>query len=194
LAPFIEEEKQVTLSIIMIAFALAMDAFAVSVSSGFCIKKLHIKHALKISLSFGLFQAIMPVIGWFAGFKLKEFIQGVDHWIAFILLFIIGCKMIWESRGFPGDEKDCEEIGNSQLFILSIATSLDALAVGITLPFLNISIITAPLIIGMITFILCFVGIYLGNRFGHLFEKKMEVAGGIVLILIGLKILLQGLI
>ena len=182
-----------TLSIIVIAFALSLDAFAVSVSSGFCIKQLHIRHALKISLSFGLFQAIMPIIGWLAGFRLKQFIEGVDHWIAFSLLFIIGCKMIWESRRFPENEEKCKDIGNSQLFILSIATSLDALAVGITLPFLNISIVTAPLIIGMITFVLCFVGIYLGNRFGHLFEKKIEAAGGIVLILIGVKILLEGL-
>lgn len=182
-----------TLSIIMIAFALSMDAFAVSVSRGFCIKQLHIKHALKISLSFGLFQAIMPIIGWLAGFSLKDLIHGVDHWIAFFLLFIIGCKMIWESRSLPEDEENCKEIRNFQLFILSIATSLDALAVGITLPFLNISIITAPLIIGMITFVLCFAGIYLGNRFGHLFEKKMEVVGGVVLILIGIKILLEGI-
>lgn len=169
-----------------------MDAFAVSVSCGFCMKQLHTRHALRISLSFGLFQAVMPVFGWLAGSGMKQLIQGVDHWIAFIILSIIGCKMIWESRSLNPDSEKCRVIGNYRLLVLSVATSIDALAVGVTLPFLQVSIVTAPLIIGLVTFLLCYIGIYLGNRFGHLFESKMEVIGGIVLILIGLKILLQG--
>ncbi|MBN1901893.1 manganese efflux pump [Candidatus Sumerlaeota bacterium] len=181
-----------TLRIFIIAFALALDAFAVSVSCGFCMKQLHVRHALRISLSFGFFQALMPVIGWLAGFGMKQFIQGVDHWIAFILLAIIGGKMIWESKSLNPHKNKREVIGNSRLFMLSIATSLDALAVGIILPFLQVSIIAAPVIIGIVTFSLCYSGIYLGNRFGHLFENKMEIIGGIVLILIGVEILIKG--
>jgi len=181
-----------TFHLVLIAFGLAMDAFAVSVSSGFCIKRLRVRHALKISLSFGMFQALMPLLGWLAGFELKQVIGGVDHWIAFVLLFLIGCKMIWESRSLEPDEKKCEIMGNSRLLFLSVATSIDALTVGVTLPFLNVSLITAPLIIGIVTFILSYAGVYLGNRFGHLLESRMEMVGGIILILIGFKILLEG--
>ena len=183
-----------TLSIVVIAFALAMDAFAVSVSSGFCIKKLHLRHALRIALSFGIFQAVMPLIGWFLGHNLKRYIEGVDHWIAFVLLFFIGAKMSWESRKLPSEKEECKILGNTQLLVLSVATSMDALAVGITLPFLNVSLITAPIIIGLITFSLSFAGTYMGNRFGHIFESKMEVIGGLILIAIGIKILLEGVL
>ncbi|HOE63371.1 MAG TPA: manganese efflux pump MntP family protein [Candidatus Sumerlaeota bacterium] len=184
-----------TLSIVIIAFALSLDAFAVSVTNGICIKRLHIRHALRVALSFGIFQAVMPMVGWLAGFGVKSFMDGVDHWIAFGLLTAIGIKMIWESRRLD-TEKVCPpdpELGNMQLFMLSIATSIDALAVGLTLPLLSVSIFMPALIIGGITFAVCLFGVYAGNRLGHILESKIEIVGGLILIGIGLKILLEHL-
>lgn len=181
-----------TVTVLFIAFGLAMDAFAVSVTSGFTIKYLRINHALRLAAFFGSFQAIMPVIGWLAGFSLRDFISGIDHWIAFGLLSIIGIKMIFESTKLKPDRK-IDPLNVYVLLILSIATSIDALAIGLTLSILNISIVTPALIIGIITFLLSFIGVYIGDRFGHFFENKIEVVGGLILIGIGIKILIEHL-
>ncbi|MHC4187377.1 MAG: manganese efflux pump MntP [Planctomycetota bacterium] len=152
------------LTIILIAIGLAMDAFAVSIVDGSAYKRLHVKHAFRIAFLFGLFQALMPLVGSLAGLTLKEYI-----------------------------ETDARPANGVVLLVLSIATSIDALAVGITLPLLNVSLILAVTIIGLITFIISYVGVYIGQKFGHFFESKIEIIGGIVLILIGFKILFEHL-
>ena len=180
--------------IIFIAFGLAMDAFAVSITSGITIKHLKINNALKIALFFGSFQAFMPLIGWLAGLSLRDFISGVDHWIAFGLLSFVGCKMIYESIKLESGEKKIKPLNAYILVMLSIATSIDALAVGVSFAFLKISIATPVIVIGAVTFLLSFLGVFIGNRFGHFFEKKIEVVGGLVLIGIGIKILIEHLV
>ena len=182
------------ITIIAIAFGLAMDAFAVSITSGITIKRLKINHALRIALFFGLFQAIMPLVGWLAGLSLRGFIAEIDHWIAFGLLSFIGCKMIYESIAVQSKEKQINPLNIYVLLMLSVATSIDALAVGVSFAFLKISIVTPVIVIGAITFILSFFGVFVGNRIGHFFENKIEIAGGLILIGIGIKILLEHLI
>ena len=171
-----------------------MDAFAVSITSGITIKRLKINHALRIALFFGLFQAIMPLVGWLAGLSLRGFIAEIDHWIAFGLLSFIGCKMIYESIAVQSKEKQINPLNIYVLLMLSVATSIDALAVGVSFAFLKISIVTPVIVIGAITFILSFFGVFVGNRIGHFFENKIEIAGGLILIGIGIKILLEHLI
>lgn len=180
------------ITILFVALGLAMDAFAVSVTSGFTIKYLRIQHALRLAAFFGLFQAIMPVVGWLAGIGLRDIISGIDHWIAFGLLSMIGFKMIFESTRMKPDKK-LDPLNIYVILILSIATSIDALAVGLTLSILDISIINPAIIIGVITFLLSFIGVYVGDRFGHFFENKIEVVGGMILIGIGIKILIEHL-
>lgn len=182
------------ITILLISFGLAMDAFAVAIANGFSIKKLKINHALRIALFFGLFQAFMPVIGWSLGLGFRDLISEVDHWIAFGLLSIIGIKMIIESRELREEEKETRTLSLYALLFLSVATSIDALAVGFSLSLLNVSIITPAIIIGIVTFLLSFSGVFIGNRFGHFLESKIEVAGGLILILIGLKILVEHLV
>ena len=182
------------MSIVIIAVGLAMDAFAVSITSGITIKRLHINHALKIALFFGLFQAIMPIIGWLAGLSLRDYISAIDHWIAFGLLSFIGCKMIYESITVQSSKKEINPLNVYVLLVLSIATSIDALAVGISFAFLKVSIVTPVIIIGTVTFLLSYLGVYIGDRIGHFFENKIEIAGGILLIGIGIKILVEGLV
>jgi manganese efflux pump family protein len=186
------------LYIIGVAIGLSMDAFAVSVNNGFLIKELKVRHSLRIAFSFGLFQAVMPVIGWFGGVFLLSFIRKVDHWIAFLLLAGIGIKMIVEAViEKKEDGKECETktcLHFPTLMLMSLATSIDALAVGLSFGVLNMPLIVPVTIIGIITFLICLVGIYLGNRIGHLFENKLEIAGGVILILLGLKILLEHLL
>jgi putative Mn2+ efflux pump MntP len=181
------------ISITFIAFGLAMDAFAVSITSGLTIKHLRINHALKIAIFFGSFQSIMPLIGWSAGLGFRNYISGIDHWIAFGLLGIVGCKMIYESSKMGANNKKIDPLNVYVLLMLSIATSIDALAVGLSLSFLNLSIILPAVIIGMITFLLSIFGVYFGNRFGHYFEKKIEIIGGLILIGIGIRILISHL-
>lgn len=181
------------LSIVFIALGLAMDAFAVSITSGITITKMKIRSAFTIALFFGLFQAIMPVIGWLSGIALKDLISGLDHWIAFGLLSVIGVKMIYESFKLKSDREGIDPLNISVLFMLSIATSIDALAVGVSLSFLDVAIALPAIIIGIITFILSFIGVYVGGSLGHFFEKKIEIAGGAVLIGIGIKILVEHL-
>lgn len=179
--------------IIFIAFGLAMDAFAVSITSGLTIKHLRINNALKIAMFFGSFQAIMPLIGWSAGLGFRDFISGVDHWVTFGLLSIVGCKMIYESSKMGSNEKKIDPLNVYVLFVLSIATSIDALAVGLSLSFLNVPIAFPAIIIGVVAFLLSLVGVYIGNRIGHFFERKIEIIGGVILIGIGIKILIEHL-
>ena len=179
------------LTILLIAVGLAMDAFAVSITSGFTIQKLHIRHALRIAFLFGLFQAVMPVLGWLLGSSMYRLIVHIDHWIAFGLLSFIGIKMIVES--FQLDVEKTSPLKTGVLFILAVATSIDALAVGVTFAVLDTAIFTPVVIIGVVTFVMSFCGIYIGEKFGHFFEKKIEIFGGLILIGIGVKILIEHL-
>ncbi len=178
------------ITITFVAFGLAMDAFAVSITSGITIRYLKIDQALRIALFFGSFQAIMPVIGWLAGLSLRDFISDIDHWIAFGLLSFIGCKMIYEAFRMEADQKGLNPLNVYVLLMLSIATSIDALAVGVSFAFLRISIITPVLVIGIVTFLLSYLGTFIGNRLGHFFERKIQILGGFILISIGVKILI----
>ena len=177
----------------MIAVGLAMDAFAVSLSNGMAIPNLRLRDALKFGFFFGLFQALMPLIGWAAGHLFSSYITAFDHWIAFALLGYIGAKMIYDViRG--GDEEAQGSTQFSILIVLAVATSIDALAVGISLAMAgNVNILTAVLLIGVITFTLSAAGVKIGNVFGSRFEKKAQTAGGVILVLLGLKILLEHL-
>ena len=179
------------ITIFLIALGLSMDAVAVAVSLGLTIKSLKIHNGFIIGIFFGVFQAIMPVVGWAAGRELKEFIMGVDHWIAFGLLTIIGMKMIYEALRAKEMEDEVKTLGMHLLFMLSIATSIDALAIGVSFGMLNISIITPVLIIGGVTFILSFLAVGFGKHFGRFFRRRVEIFGGIILIGIGVKILLE---
>lgn len=181
------------ITILFIAFGLSMDAFAVSVTSGITTKNLKLSNILRIALFFGSFQAIMPLLGWLAGLSLRSFICGVDHWIAFGLLTFVGCKMIYESAKIKMIGKGNNPLDIYVLLILSVATSIDALAVGLSLSFLNIAILTPIIIIGIVTFVLSFIGTFIGKRLGSFFEHKIEIAGGVILIGIGLKILIEHL-
>ncbi len=182
-----------TATIFFIAIGLAMDAFAVAVASGFSVRRLRLNYALKIAFFFGFFQSAMPVIGWMVGYGFRDFISKIDHWIAFLLLTFIGIKMIYEAKVLKEEERELVSMNTYSLFLLSVATSIDAFAVGFSLSALNVSIINPALVIGGVTFLLSLSGVYAGNRFGHLFESKIETLGGIILICIGLKILLEHL-
>ncbi len=179
------------ITILGIAVGLSMDAFAVAVACGFSSRNVRVRDASRIAIYFGLFQAIMPILGWASGLCIKDVIQNLDHWIAFGLLSIIGGKMIYESFSLTEEQSAGCNVKTLKLLGLSVATSIDALAVGLSLSFLNIKIALPSLIIGAITFTLSFAGVFLGKRFGHLFEKKIEVLGGLILIGIGVKILLE---
>jgi len=181
------------LTIILIAVGLAMDAFAVSVVTGSVYQELRIKHALRMALFFGAFQAIMPIIGSLAGLGLKQYIAAYDHWIAFGLLAFVGGKMILEAFEIKSTGKNLDPSNLLILLTLSLATSIDALAVGFTLSLLVTSLTFAVSVIGVITFALSYVGVSVGKRFGHFFEAKIEVFGGLVLIGIGTKILIEHL-
>ena len=178
--------------IIIIAIGLAADAFAVSVSSGAIIEKLHLRHAMRIAVFFGFFQGLMPWIGWKAGNLASDLIRSIDHWLAFGILCFIGGKMIYESRKLEEEiERTINPLNIYVLFTLAIATSIDALAVGLTFSFLNVSIVEPVIVIGVVTFIFSLAGTYIGEFFGHIFEDKIELAGGIILIGIGTKILIE---
>jgi len=181
------------INVLLISLGLAMDAFAVSISNGMALKCFKKKIAFRVALFFGGFQAIMPVIGWAAGLSFRKYIESYDHWIAFVLLSFIGVKMIFESSGLEKNETSCNPENILFLFTMAVATSIDALAVGISFSCLRINIITPVIAIGLVTFVLSFSGVFLGNKFGSFFEKKMELLGGVILIGIGLKILLQHL-
>lgn len=177
--------------IVFIALGLAADAFAVSVSSGAIIEKLRLRHALRIAFFFGAFQAIMPWIGWKIGSLASDLIRAMDHWLAFVILSFIGGKMIYESFLLKEEEEAINPLNLYVLLSLAIATSIDALAVGVTFSFLDVSIYEPVLIIGAITFLVSLAGTYIGEFFGHIFENRIEMAGGIILIGIGGKILIE---
>lgn len=179
-------------TLVIIAIGLSADAFAVSVSSGISIKNVDWMNSLKIALFFGGFQAAMPLIGWAAGQQFSRYIIQYDHWIAFALLAFIGGKMIYET--WKNEEvEQANPLDNKVLLLLAVATSIDALAVGISFAFLKIAIIKSVLIIGLITFTLSFAGVHLGDKSGHYLKEYAGFAGGVVLIGIGVKILLEHL-
>ena len=186
------------IALIFTAFALSMDAFAVSITKGMTIKNLKKSTALKMALAFGVFQGAMPLLGWVLGISFESYIKSIDHWIAFILLGFIGFNMI---KGFFDDRKeenaselefsattDVDDLSNKEIIMLAVATSIDALAVGISFAFLNVSIIPAASIICIITFLVCVVGVFVGNKVGDIFNGYAELVGGIILILIGFNI------
>lgn len=185
------------IGIFLIGVGLSMDAFAVAITKGIPMKKLSIKNAVKIGGFFGFFQALMPLIGWLVGVRFSEYVQRFDHWIAFILLASIGGKMIYEAYK---KEDECavdvvseaeEALNYKELFLLAIATSIDALAVGVSFAFLQVEIIKSVILIGITTFAISYTGVVMGRRLGCLFQKKAEIFGGITLTLIGLKILFE---
>ena len=169
-----------------------MDAFAVSICKGLSMKKLDWKKAFIIALYFGAFQGLMPVIGYFLGATFSDLVTSIDHWIAFALLSIIGGNMIKESFD-DEEEKRNDNVDFKTMIVLAIATSIDALAVGITFAFLKTNIVLSVVLIGIITFVISLLGVNIGNKFGDKFQNKAELSGGIILILIGLKILLEHL-
>ena len=175
-------------SIFLTGFALSMDAFAVSVTKGMTLKKINLSIATKIAFLFGLFQGVMPLIGWLFGMNFELYIRSIDHWIAVFLLSFLGVKMIIEAIK-DDDNDDTTYLDNKELIILSIATSIDALAVGVTFAFLNIDIIPICISIGVITFLVCFIGVVIGKKIGSVFKNSAQIRGGIILILIGLNIL-----
>lgn len=183
--------------IFMIGVGLSMDAFAVAICKGLNMRKLDKVQTLVIAFFFGGFQALMPFVGWLLGKQFEAYITSFDHWIAFVLLAFIGGKMIWDV--FKGDDKDescCKEgakLDVKELFMLAIATSIDALAVGISFAFLQVNIVSAITLIGCTTFVISAAGVFIGHKFGSKYEDKASLAGGIILILIGLKILLEHL-
>lgn len=178
--------------ILLIGVGVAMDAFAVSVCKGLSMKKLDLKKAIIIALYFGVFQALMPTIGYFLGVTFQDLVTSIDHWIAFLLLSFIGGNMIKEA--FSDDCENCNDnVDFKTMVVLAIATSIDALAIGITFAFLKTNILLSVFIIGIVTFIISLIGVKIGNKFGSKYEKKAEIAGGIILILIGLKILVEHL-
>ena len=182
------------IEIILIAIGLSMDAFAVSITLGLSVKRPKLKEFLTPAIYFGFFQALMPLIGYFAGIYFAHKIQHVDHWVAFVLLGFIGGKMIKES--FTKEEKKTTKkpFQFKTMLLLAIATSIDALAVGITFAFFEINIFKAIIIIGLITFGISIIGIKIGNLFGTKFKSKAEFIGGVVLVLLGIKILIEHLI
>lgn len=180
-------------TIIVIAIGLAMDAFAVSIASGAAYKQLKIKHVFRIAVFFGAFQAFMPVVGWLCGLGARELISSYDHWVAFGLLTGIGAKMIYESFKIKQAEQQPDPMNILMLVSLSVATSIDALAVGITLSFLGNTIAAAAMVIGLVTFLMSYLGVYIGKTVGHIFENRIEAVGGLVLIGIGVRILLEHL-
>lgn len=179
------------LEIFIIAVGLSMDAFAVSICKGLSVQKLKPKHMLLVGVYFGGFQALMPLLGYLLGKQFEWLITSVDHWIAFGLLVLIGANMIKES--FDKSDEVNDSFSVKSMLLLAVATSIDALAVGVTFAFLDVQIVPSIAIIGTTTFVLSVIGIKVGNVFGAKFKSKAELAGGIVLVLMGIKILLEHL-
>lgn len=176
--------------ILMIGVGLSMDAFAVSICKGLSVGKIKLKHMLSAGLWFGGFQALMPLIGYLLGTSFEKYVSAVDHWIAFILLVLIGANMIKESRE---EEKQNDSFSFKTMLMLAVATSIDALAIGITFAFLQVNIVSSVIIIGITTFVFSVAGIKIGSIFGTKYKSKAEILGGLVLIGIGIKILLEHL-
>ncbi len=181
------------LELFLTAVGLSMDAFAVAITKGLSMRKMNWKHAVIIGLYFGIFQALMPLIGYLLGVNFTEYITAFDHWIAFLLLGVIGANMIRESFDRGEEEGADASIAFQVMILLALATSIDALAVGISFAFLKVNILAAIAFIGVITFLLSTFGVKIGNVFGVRYKSKAEFAGGLILILMGLKILLEHL-
>ncbi len=189
------------LEVLLIGIVLSLDAFAASMCRGLSMRKINYKHAVIIAFTFGFFQAAMPLIGWALGTQFESLIKNVDHWVAFGLLLLIGGKMIYDAvfakKEASETEKATDEKPNiniKELFLMAIATSIDALAMGVTFAIMDgLSIWWSVLIIGVVTFAICFIGVIIGHKFGNKFEKQATLIGGIVLVLIGIKILLEHL-
>lgn len=181
-----------TIEIILIGVGLAMDAFAVAVCKGLSIRNITIKKELIVGTYFGLFQGLMPLIGFLLGTTFQDIIIKIDHWVVFILLSIIGINMIKDSLSKESESIN-DKVDFKTMLPLAIATSIDALAVGITFAFLKVNIIIASSVIAITTLLLSIIGVKIGNTFGNKYEKKAEFIGGVILILIGLKILLEHL-
>lgn len=180
------------LTLLTLAVGLAMDAFAVSICKGLAMREKVLKKGIIVGLWFGGFQALMPTIGFFLGTQFKDQIISIDHWIAFVLLGLIGINMVKEALSNDEEQAD-DSIAVKEMFMLAVATSIDALAVGITFAFLNVHIVSASSMIGVCTFLISFVGVKIGNIFGTKYKSKAELAGGIILILLGFKILFEHL-
>ena len=178
--------------LLLIAIGLSMDAFSVSICKGLTTKKFSWRMALICGLWFGFFQALMPIIGYYLGAQFQELIEAYDHWIAFGLLFLIGANMIREAVWGKEEEQD-SSLGFKTMFLLAIATSIDALAVGVSFACIQVKLWSSVLIIGITTFLFSVLGVKIGNVFGSKYEKSASIVGGIILILIGLKILLEHL-
>ncbi|MBQ1453563.1 MAG: manganese efflux pump [Ruminococcus sp.] len=180
------------LELFVIAVGLSMDAFAVSICKGLSVRRLRPRHNLICGLYFGGFQALMPVIGWLLGRQFESLIKSIDHWIAFALLVLIGANMIREA--VKNEEENLNDSFSPKTMLpLAVATSIDALAVGVTFAFLDVSIVPAVSMIGATTFILSAVGVKIGNVFGAKYKSKAELVGGIVLVAMGIKILIEHL-
>lgn len=183
------------LTLIVIAIGLAMDAFAVSIGKGLSVQRIEPRHTMSVGLWFGGFQAFMPLVGYFLGVSFASLVQNIDHWIAFILLGIIGVNMIREATA--KDECECENVTSDfstrKMLLLAIATSIDALAVGVSFAFLGVNIWQAVTMIGVITMILSMIGLRIGNIFGCRYKSKAEIFGGCILLMMGCKILIEHL-
>lgn len=183
--------------LMLLAIAVSMDAFAVSICKGLAMKKVTVKEGLICGVWFGGFQALMPLIGFFLGVLFAKVIQTVDHWVAFALLVFIGFSMIKETfskKPDSGESENDADLSAKTMFVMAVATSIDALAVGISLAMIdNVNIVNAVFLIGVFTFVFCIIGVKIGNVFGGRFEKKAKIAGGIILILLGVKILIEHL-
>ena len=180
------------LTLLTLAVGLAMDAFAVSICKGLAMREKVLKKGIIVGLWFGGFQALMPTIGFFLGTQFKDQITSINHWIAFVLLGLIGINMVKEALSNDEEQAD-DSIAVKEMFMLAVATSIDALAVGITFAFLNVHIVSAASMIGVCTFLISFAGVKIGNIFGTKYKSKAELAGGIILILLGFKILFEHL-
>lgn len=180
------------ITIFLIAIGLSMDAFAVAICKGLAVREATVRNALIVGIWFGGFQALMPLVGYFLGVQFENSITSIDHWVAFILLTIIGANMIRESLS-KDEEKIDDSLRIKTMFILAVATSIDALAVGISFAFLDVDIILAVILIGVTTFIFSIFGMVIGNVFGAKYKSKAEFIGGAILIILGLKILFEHL-
>ncbi len=181
-------------SIFLIALSLSADCFAVSLAGCICLKKLSNIQVFRTALAFGIAQALMPLIGWLVGRAVTSFISGFDHWVVFGLLFVIGGRMIWEALHQNDAAKEADISRGLLLFSLAIATSIDALAVGLSFAFLQINIGSASLIIGVVAFLITILGFYLGRKAGRLLGERAKIAGGVILIGIGIRVLLSHLL
>lgn len=180
------------LELFVLSVGLAMDASAAAICKGACMRRFNVREAGLIAIFFGVFQAVMPLIGWFLGTQFLMYIQQLDHWIAMALLMVLGLRMIWEGI-HDEEELVCTPLDLRELLVLSVATSIDALAAGIALAVLNTNIISSVLVIGLVTAALSLGGVLIGSRFGQKYQSKAQVVGGAVLCLIGIKILIEHL-